>query len=149
MLTEQLAYPITAKNINQRSVCVFERRKHDNNEVNRALVAENYTRYGCIEVIDRRFRRSCQSAILKPLLRHYYTSKSMPPIYSQESCKIYHLFCNFFHFFCISDQNAGFQLTYRPYYLCLCWLSPFSAERYRILRSICRTRLEVVAATGR
>ena len=52
---EQLAYPITAKNINQRSVCVLERRKHD-----------NYTRYGCIEVIDRRFRR----AVNQPFSRH-------------------------------------------------------------------------------
>ena len=85
------------------------------------------------------------SFTLTPLSRHYYLLFMYPSIYSQKSCKIYHLFCNFFHFFCISDQNTGFQLTYRPYYLCLCWLSPFSTKRYRILRSIRRNNRALVA----
>ena len=30
-----------------------------------------------------------------------------PSIYSHKKGKIYHLFCNFFYFFCILRSNAG------------------------------------------
>jgi len=38
-------------------------------------------------------------AVNQPLSSHYYSSISIPSIYSHKRSEIYHLFCNFFSFF--------------------------------------------------